>query len=124
MYSHKIKFEMIGSGKQFYCYVKVVGKLTHEDYEFFIPAFENSIANIEEAKVNILADISELEGWDLHAAWDDLKFAIKHGKEFNKIAVIGDNKVLEFSSKIASIVLPYEVKFFDTYNQAEVWLTS
>lgn len=124
MYTHNIKFDMVGSGKEFYCYIKVVGNLTHEDYELFVPAFELAIANIAEPKVNILVDITELKGWELEAAWDDLKFALKHGKEFNKISVIGNNTILEFSSKVASWFLPYKVKFFEDYETARDWMKS
>ncbi|MEA3498515.1 MAG: STAS/SEC14 domain-containing protein [Campylobacterota bacterium] len=122
MKTNSIRFEMIGSGKEFYCYIEVDGKLTHEDYEFFIPSFESAIQHIKEPKIDLLINIENFNGWEIQAAWDDLKFSLKHGKEFNKLAVVGQNRLLEYSAKISAWLLPYDVKFFEDIDRAKKWL--
>ena len=34
----------------------------------------------------------DFHGWDLHAAWDEFKFGLKHDADFERIAMVGDRK--------------------------------
>ena len=67
MISENFTFDFRSSGKQFYCHIKASGKLTHEDYERFIPEFEKELSHIKDSKVKIVVDITELKGWELKA---------------------------------------------------------
>lgn len=115
-------FNFFGDESGFYCYIKIIGKLTHDDYEEFIPIFEQAISNIEEVNVKILVDIKELESWDLEAFWDDLKFGIEHDKDFSHIAVLGNSKFQEFGLKFASLFTNAIMKYFYNENDAREWL--
>lgn len=122
METKAFKFELKGADEQFYGYLKVMGKLTHEDYETFIPMFEQSLQCINEPKVKMLIDITDMEGFELQAAWDDLKFGLKHGSEFTKIAVVGQSKVYEYAVIFVNWFTHYEMKFFENSNEAKKWL--
>jgi len=67
--------------------MKAIGKLTHEDYEVITPLIDSALEGISDAKINMLIDGTQMEGWEPRAAWDDFKMGIKHGKEFSKIAI-------------------------------------
>ena len=67
-------------------------------------------------------DGSELEGWELRAAWDDFKLGLKHGGEFDKIAIFGNKKWQEYASKLASWFISGDVEFFDDPGKALAWL--
>lgn len=58
----------------------------------------------------------------LRAAWDDFKLGLKHGNEFDKIAIYGNKKWQEYLSKIASWFISGDVKFFEDANEALEWL--
>ena len=73
----------------FFLSLKVSGKLTHKDYEKITPMIDAALEGIEEPKIKAYIDGSEFEGWELRAAWDDLKLGLKHGGEFEKIAIFG-----------------------------------
>jgi hypothetical protein len=83
---------------------------------------DNALLGIKEAKIKALIDATQLEGWELRAAWDDFKLGLKHGSEFEKIAIYGNEKWQEYISKIASWFISGEVKFFENEEEAIKWL--
>lgn len=106
----------------FFLSLKAVGKLTHADYEVIMPMIDSALASVKEPKIDVLFDASELEGWELRAAWDDLKLGLKYNNEFNKIAIYGNKHWLEVSAKIGSWFISGEVKCFDNLTDASSWL--
>jgi len=122
MEKHAISFRMINLKDEFYCYMEIEGKIKHEDYEFFVPVFENAIKDIKDVHIKLLVDITKIEGWELHAAWDDLKFGLKHGTEFSKIALIGNDKLYEYGTKVTNWFTPGAMKYFDNKEDAKNWL--
>lgn len=105
-----------------YLTMKAIGKLTHEDYAALVPMIESALDTVKEPKVKALIDGTELEGWELRAAWDDFKLGLKHGNEFEKIAIYGNKGWQEIAAKIGSWFMSGEVKYFETYNDALDWL--
>jgi len=105
-----------------YMTFKVIGKLTHADYETITPMLESAVSGIEHPKIKALIDCTELEGWELRAAWDDLKLGLKHGREFSKIALYGNENWQEFMTKIASWFISGDAKFFEEQTDALAWL--
>lgn len=76
----------------FFLSLKAQGKLTHKDYEIITPMIDSALAEVKDPKVKALIDGTELEGWEARAAWDDFKLGLKHGNEFEKVAIFGNNK--------------------------------
>lgn len=106
----------------FFLSLKGVGKLTHEDYETITPMIDSALHGVKEPKVKVLVDGTELEGWELRAAWDDFKLGLKHGNEFHKIAIFGNKNWQEIAAKIGSWFISGEVKYFDNAADAMRWL--
>ncbi len=106
----------------FYLSLKAVGKLTHEDYEIITPLIDSALAGVNEPKVKALIDGTELEGWELRAAWDDFKIGLKHGSEFEKIAIYGNKNWQEITAKVGSWFISGEVKYFENIDDAVLWL--
>ncbi|MEA1917799.1 MAG: STAS/SEC14 domain-containing protein [Campylobacterota bacterium] len=109
-------------GNEFFLNLKAVGTLSHEDYEAFTPMIDSALNSVKEPKVKAFFDITELQGWELRAAWDDFKLGLKHGNEFEKIALYGNKNWQEKISKVASWFVAGEVKFFDNYDEAYEWI--
>ncbi|MCV6627038.1 MAG: STAS/SEC14 domain-containing protein [Cellvibrionaceae bacterium] len=108
--------------QRLFCTIKAVGKLTHEDYEVIVPLLEGALAGLEHPQLDILVDASELDGWELRAAWDDLKLGFKHGKEFRKIAIFGLSTLSELTARLGSWFIAGQIKAFDGKLQAIAWL--
>jgi len=107
---------------EFFLSLKAVGKLTHEDYEKINPMIDSALEGVKDPKVKVFIDGSEFEGWELRAAWDDFKLGLKHGNNFEKIAIFGNKKWLEFAAKIGSWFVSGNVKFFEDSDKAWRWL--
>lgn len=119
---HGLSIGIERSGKNFFLSLKATGKLTHEDYEIITPMLDSALEGVKEPVVNAFIDGSELEGWELRAAWDDLKLGLKHKKDFNRIAIYGNKEWQGNASKIASWFISGEVRFFDQAGEALSWL--
>ncbi len=108
--------------ERFFLLLKAVGKLTHEDYEIITPMIDAALSEVKEPKVNVLIDGTEAEGWELRAAWDDFKLGLKHGREFQKIAIYGNKNWQEIMAKVGSWFISGEVRYFENYNDAFNWV--
>ena len=115
-----IGIERVGS--DFFLSFKAIGKLTHADYEIINPFIDSALDGIKSPRISVFVDGSELEGWELRAAWDDLKLGLKHGGAFDKIAIFGNKKWQELLAKVGSWFISGEVKYFDDANEALKWI--
>lgn len=102
--------------------MKVQGKLTHDDYKEMTPMIDSALKGIGEEKVKALVDLTQMQGWELRAAWDDFKMGLSHGREFEKIAIIGHEKWQDFIAKVGSWFMSGKVKRFDSEEDALNWL--
>ena len=90
--------------------LKAAGKLTDEEYKDMMPRLEAVIA--EHGSLRLYADLTEFDGWDWRAAWDDVAFGIKHWNDDSKIALIGDAAWEDLAAKIADKITPADVRNF------------
>lgn len=77
---------------------------------------------MDRPKIKFIFDGTELEGGELRAAWDDCKSGLKHGSEFEKIAIYGNKRRQKISAKVGSWFLSGEVKYFENRDEALRWL--
>ena len=106
----------------FFLSLKAAGKLTHEDYKKITPMIDAALEGVSDAKIKAYIDVSELEGWELRAAWDDFKLGLKHGSEFERIAICGNKKWQEVSAKVGSWFISGEIQYFENQTDAMTWL--
>lgn len=109
-------------GNEFFLTLKVIGKLTHEDYEVITPMIESALSGINKPKIKVIIDGTEMEGWELRAAWDDFKLGLNHSSEFEKIAIYGNKNWQEITAKVGSWFISGDIKYFDQYENALGWL--
>lgn len=102
--------------------LKATGKLTHQDYQVITPMIDAALKEILFPKIKALVDITEMQVWELRAAWDDFELGLKHGSEFEKIALFGNKYWQEIAAKIGSWFVSGEIKYFEDYQQALSWL--
>jgi len=108
--------------KNFFLSLKAIGKLTHEDYKVITPMIDAALGSVNDPKVNALIDTTELEGWELRAAWDDFKLGLTHGSQFDKIAVYGNRNWQKTSTKVSSWFISGDIEYFDNLQAALLWL--
>ena len=119
---HGLSIGIENIDNEFFLKMKAVGKLTHEDYEVITPMIDSALEGVKHPKVKALIDGTEMEGWELRAAWDDFKIGLKHGSEFEKIAIYGNKNWQEIAAKVGSWFISGDVKYFENHEDALAWL--
>jgi hypothetical protein len=104
--------------------VNVRGKLTQEDYDQLIPAWEKAIA--QHGSMRLLLVLENFHGWEPGAAWDDFRFGVTHADRVERIAVVGEKDWQKWMMKLGSLFRSIDLKYFDAaqLTQAEHWIGS
>lgn len=102
--------------------IRTIGKLTAEDYHQFVPQTEQLIN--KHGKIRVLFDMREFHGWSMAALWEDIKFDIKHFKDIERLAMIGDRKWEKWMATFCRPFTSAEIRYFDQSEaeQAHPWL--
>ena len=102
--------------------VKISGKLSAEDYEALEPGVEKLIG--DSGKIKILFIMSDFRGWDLGAVWEDIKFATKHCRDIEKVAMVGEKTWEKWMATICKPFTLSSIKYFDAGEEeaASAWL--
>ena len=104
--------------------IQVSGKLTHEDYEQFVPELERLIR--EHGKIRILFEMSNFHGWEFAALWDDVKFDAKHFSHIERLAMVGDKAWEKGMSAFCRPFTTARIRYFNhtALSEARAWLAN
>ncbi len=119
---HGIGIAIKRNQKKLFIEISMLGKLTHEDYQVFVPMIDKALKKAKGLETDLLIDMKKLKGWEFLAAWDDFKFGVKHRNVFDKVAIIGSKKWEEQSVAMMSHLMKVKVKFFKERKKALSWL--
>jgi len=102
--------------------VEISGSLTSADYEPFVAEAEGLIGVW--GKLRLLIDLHEVSGFSLGAAWEDLKFDLKHFGDIEKLAVVGEKQWHVWMAEICKPFVAGEVHFFSRSHadEAHDWI--
>lgn len=99
--------------------VRLSGKLHDADYKEFVPAVEAAIDR--HGKIRMLAQFHEFHGWDMHALWDDIKFATKHCTHIERIAMVGEKTWEDWMAKVCRPFTLAKIRYFDASDMDQAW---
>lgn len=101
---------------------RMSGKLHDEDYKKFVPLVDAAIA--EQGKVRMLAVLEDFHGWDMHALWDDIKFATTHMTKIERIAMVGDKQWEVWMARVCKPFTLAKIRYFDVgqIEEARTWI--
>ncbi len=105
-------------------HVKLSGKLTKESYEIFVPAVDEQIKT--HGKLRMLVELHDFHGWTAGALWEDLKFDMKHWRDIERLALVGESKWQEGMATFCKPFTAAKIKYFDhtKLDEAEHWLAA
>jgi ubiquinone/menaquinone biosynthesis C-methylase UbiE len=100
----------------------VSGKLTHGDYQRFVPEFGRLVK--QHGKINVFFEMVGFRGWNAAALWDDIKFDLKHFAGIERLAMVGDKKWQRGMSKFCHPFTTARIRYFDrtAADEARAWL--
>ncbi|MDZ5782153.1 STAS/SEC14 domain-containing protein [Marinococcus luteus] len=101
--------------------IEISGKLTEEDYETFQKSFDAVKQN--DTPINLLVMVTDWKGMTPQAVIEDLKW-LKSIKEFQKIALVSDEKGIKAAEAFGKLLPGVETKHFGQTEkgQAREWL--
>ena len=100
--------------------IRATGKLSHEDYQVFLPKLEEQINQL--GKVSVLFELDNFSGWELEAAKDDFKFGMAHMADFERIAIVGDKAWERWMALMAKPFFPFgAVRYFNQEALQQAW---
>jgi ubiquinone/menaquinone biosynthesis C-methylase UbiE len=102
----------------------VSGKLTHGDYQSFVPEFGRLVK--QHGKINVLFEMVDFRGWKAAALWDDIKFDLKHFEGIERLAMVGEKKWQKGMSKFCRPFTTARIRYFDrsAAGEARAWLVA
>lgn len=102
--------------------LQVTGKLSHADYQHFVPEFERLVT--QHGKIRVLFEMTDFHGWEIAAVWDDIKFDVKHFAHIERIAMVGDKKWEQGMALFCRPFTTAKVRYFDQTRagEARAWL--
>jgi len=109
-------------GDNFFLSLKATGTLNHQDYQVITPMIDAALKEVLSPKVKAIVDVTEMQGWELRAAWDDFQLGLKHGSEFEKVALYGNKHWQEIIAKVGTWFISGEIEYFEDYQRAIAWL--
>ncbi|HEX3987658.1 MAG TPA: STAS/SEC14 domain-containing protein [Acidobacteriaceae bacterium] len=103
--------------------IHVTGKLVKADYGHFIAEFEQLL--LRHGRVRVLFDMTGFRGWDAGAAWEDIKFDVRHFADISRLAMVGDKKWQHGMAECFKPFTKAETRYFDhtAATEARMWLS-
>ena len=100
----------------------VLGEFTLDDFSEFE---EFLIAqDLFEQHPALLFDLTEMAGFTVDMALEEIKFSRIHGGDFTRIAVVTDSQWVAWSAWLEQLFVSADVRVFDNAAEANTWLTA
>ena len=107
-------------------YLRIVadGRLSTDDHNGFVPAFERELA-ARSGRVPMLIELGpDFGGWTAAGLLRELKFDARHAERFGRIAIVGDNRWEKWGTEVSNPFFEARMRFFESQevSAAEAWL--
>lgn len=88
------------------------GTLTTQDYtETFLPLFDHVKNTHPEVRL-LITFAPDFEGFEAGAIWEDAKFGLQHNKDFYRVAIVSNEKWMEWMTKVADLLTQGEMRHY------------
>ena len=106
--------------------VRASGRITRDDYYRITPWLESRMR--KHGCLRAMVVISHIDDIVLGVFWDDLKYTLKNGHNFERIAMVGDRRWQQWWMRRwmcpGRLLTPCEMRYFDQVDEdeAEMWV--
>jgi hypothetical protein len=100
--------------------IQLSGKLLHRDYQEFVPMLEKRIE--EHGSVRCFIELTDFEGIEFHALWDEFKFDAQHARQIERCAIVGDREWESWMTKLSRPIFSNaKIQFYDLAERDKAW---
>ena len=72
--------------------------------------------------IRCLLEMTDFQGIELRALWDEIKFDVRHSRQVERSAVIGDRKWEAWMTRLSWPIFPKaELRYFDSAEREHAW---
>ncbi len=102
---------------------KVTGKLTAEEVKAFEPQIESAIDRSGKKTLGILADLSEMQGVQWAARWEEIKFIGRYAEHIERVAIVGASKWEDVKAEIlaGTVLIQAETRYYPGADILHAW---
>jgi hypothetical protein len=100
----------------------VYGELTLADYRGFEEAVGRELKTAP--KIKLLLDLTQMTGYTLDVAWEEIKFTRAHAHDFQRIAIVSATQLAPWLSWVSAAFSDAEARIFDNRDPAIAWLNA
>ena len=97
--------------------VRVSGWLTAEDFDAYKALISDRMQHTQAARLYF--EMVDFEGWQPGSFLENALFDLIHGREYGKVAMVGEKKWQEWAARLASPVKKEGVYYFDLTHKEE-----
>jgi hypothetical protein len=104
--------------------IRIEGRVTRDELEEVATRVEAAI--VKHGKLRLLEEVRGFSGIEPTALWEDLKFSLRHLKDFSRCAVVTDQNWIEWFARGANPFVACDIRCFPLaeIEQARTWLKS
>ena len=105
--------------------IHAVGEVTKEEYEtVVVPRIDDLVARQGKIKFMLVLE-TDIQKFTLGALWDDVKLGIQKFTKWNRIAIVTDQKSVEWFTTVAGLAIPGKTKGFslNELQKAVQWIS-
>jgi SpoIIAA-like len=98
------------------------GRVSTEQFDALADSLEAFIKR--HGRVRVLEIVKDFEGMDASALWHDIKFSLRHLKDFSRCAIVANPNTHHLWANLAGVLISCEVEHFapDEEDAARDWL--
>jgi hypothetical protein len=100
----------------------VYGELTLADYRGFEEAVGRELKTAP--KIKLFLDLTQMTGYTLDVAWEEIKFTRAHAHDFRRIAIVSETQMAPWLSWVSAAFSDAEARIFDNRDPAIAWLNA
>jgi hypothetical protein len=98
----------------------VFGEFTLTDYQEFERAVTQELESVP--KIKLLMDLTDMAGFTVDVAWEDIKFTRAHAHDFERIAVVTRSEWASWAGWLGTAFTDAEVQIFEDAAIANMWI--
>ncbi|MDT3779059.1 STAS/SEC14 domain-containing protein [Nitrospira sp. MA-1] len=99
--------------------IRFEGKLSTEEYDLLNTYLETLMQEV--GPINFLCDMASFESLNGQAFWEEMIDHLQHIHEFQRIALVGNRRMLKGEPKISVPWPKVQLKFFTPDQTDEAW---
>jgi len=111
--------EIIDSPDQNVFGVKLEDALTQDDYDVLVPFLKDRMRRFTTAR--FCFEMDGVNAWEPEDAWDDLAFDLRHTRDVDRVAVVGDDAWETWTQKLHVLFPEATIGLYTDEEKEDAW---